>query len=216
MVPNGIDTERFRPDAAARSNLRHELGFDQEHIAIGLIARLDPMKDHPTFLQAAAILAKRHPKVRFVCVGVGTDNYESELKRLAHTLGLADRLIWLGSRNDVAKLLNAFDIVTLSSAYGEGFPNVVGEAMATGLPCVVTDVGDAARIVGDAGFVVSRGDPEALANALSGIVAAAGQRRQEIGVLARARIEGRFPERAMISRSAELIYEVSTGGHVSG
>lgn len=166
VIPNGIDTERFRADLEARARVRAEWGVAEEEKLIGLVGRLDPMKGHPTFLKAAELLAREREDVRFVCVGDGPPDYRQELHALGRELGLAERLIWAGTRRDMPAVYNALDIATTTSSYGEGFPNVIGEAMACGVPCVVTDVGDSVRIVGDVGIVVRPKDPQALARGL--------------------------------------------------
>ena len=163
VIPNGIDTEHFRPNPKARVQVRAEWGVAEDEKLIGLVGRLDPMKDHPTFLKAAALLAREREDVRFVCVGDGPPDYRQELHALGRELGLAERLIWTGTRRDMPAVYNALDIAT-SSSYGEGFPNVIGEAMACGVPYVVTDVGDSAWIVGDTGIVVPPQNPKALAD----------------------------------------------------
>lgn len=159
VVPNGIDTERFVHDTEARHRVRKEWGITDNEKLIGIVARLDPMKDHPTFLKAASSLAKERDDVHFICVGDGPEPYKSELKRLSCELGLESKLIWADTRRDMPAVYNAIDILT-SSSYGEGFPNVIGEAMACGVPCVVTDVGDSALIVGNTGIVVLPKSPE--------------------------------------------------------
>lgn len=164
VIPNGIDSDRFRPDPAARGQVRHELGIDDREKLIGLVARLDPIKDHETFLRSAALLLQRDD-VRFICIGSGQERYERELRKLGSTLGLDNRLIWSGARDDMPALYNALDVAVLSSL-AEGFPNVLGEAMACGVPCVATDVGDAAWIVGDTGRIVPPRDPQALRSAI--------------------------------------------------
>lgn len=166
VVPNGIDTDRFHFNPEPRARIRSEWGIQEREKLIGLVARLDPMKDHPTFIRAAARLAKQRPDVRFVCVGGGPKLYRSELISLSHQLGLAGKLIWAGLREDMPNVYNSLD-VAVSSSYGEGFPNAIAEAMACGVPCVVTDVGDSARIVGNAGVVVPAKDSDALAAGLS-------------------------------------------------
>lgn len=166
VIPNGIDTEIFKPDAEARIRIRAEWGIKENEILIGLVARLDPMKDHPVFLRAAAILAKDRGDVRFVCIGDGPEPYKTELKRLSDQLGLENKLLWAGLRSDMSSVYSALDIATSSSSYGEGFPNVIGEAMACGVPCVVTDVGDSAWITGNAGIVAPPKNPELFAQAL--------------------------------------------------
>ncbi len=163
VVPNGIDTARFRPDAEARHRVRSQWGVSEEETVIGLVARIDPAKGHDTYLEAAAMVAGRRPDVRFVCVGDGPAAERWSLESLGRELGLGPRLVWTGLRADVAGVYNALDVATMPSAFSEGFPNVVGEAMACGTPCVVTDVGDAARVVGPTGVVVPPDDPKALA-----------------------------------------------------
>ena len=161
VVHNGIDTEHFSPDQQTRRNVRAEWNVGENEKLIGLVARLDPMKDHATFLTAAALLAMERDDVRFVCVGRGSNDYQHVLVELGKELRVADAVIWAGARGDMPAVYNAMDVV-VSSSCGEGFPNVIGEAMACGVQCVVTDVGDSARIVGEIGEVVPSKDSEAL------------------------------------------------------
>ncbi len=171
VIPNGIDTERFQPDREAGARVRKEWGISEDAILIGLVARLNPMKDHPTFLKTAALLCKERQDVRFVCVGTGLENYALQLYQLAEQLGISDKVIWAGARADMCAVHNALDVAVSASAYGEGFSNVIGEAMACGIPCVVTDVGDSAWIVGDTGIVVPPTNPEALATGCRSLIA---------------------------------------------
>lgn len=164
VIPNGIDADVFRPDAEAKARLRAEWGVAKHEHLIGLVARLDPMKDHPTFLRAASLLAKERNDVRFVCVGDGPKRYKSELVALARSLDLDRRLNWAGPRSDMLAVYNALDIATSASHYGEGSSNAIGEAMACGTPCVVTNVGDSAKIVGATGEVVKPRDAAELAD----------------------------------------------------
>lgn len=189
VVPNGIDTDRFRPDAGERQRIRAQWGVSEGELLVGVLARLDPMKDHPNFLRAAAVAAERRPDLRFVCIGSGAPEYERELKALATELGLDRRLIWAGAAKDPVAALNALDLCCSSSAWGEGFSNSVAEAMACGTPCVVTDVGDSALVVGDTGKVVPPGQPEPLADAL---LEAAEEARPEARERARRRIVDNF------------------------
>jgi glycosyltransferase involved in cell wall biosynthesis len=165
VIPNGIDTDRFRPDPKARQRIRSEWSVAAHEKLIGLVGRLDPMKDHPLFLEAAALLAKNRTDTRFVCVGDGPAEYQTKMQRLAQTLGLGERLLWAGPREDMPAIFNALDIA-VSSSYGEGMSNVIAEAMACGVPCVVTNVGDSAWMVGDTGEVVPPKDLVALRNAM--------------------------------------------------
>jgi glycosyltransferase involved in cell wall biosynthesis len=169
-IPNGVDTEIFTPDAAARSSLRALWGVPDHMKLIGIVGRLDPVKDHATFLRAAQLLSESRDDVRFISVGDGPPHYVDKLKELANELSLTDRLLWSNARDDAPAVLNSLDVL-VSSSTSEGFPNVVAEAMACGVPCVVTDAGDSAQIVGDTGMVVPRRDPPALAAALKELVA---------------------------------------------
>jgi glycosyltransferase involved in cell wall biosynthesis len=162
VVPNGIDTEMMQPDAAAGRAMRRAWGVSDDAFVIGCVARLDPMKDHANLLDAAARFAGKNPDARFVCVGTGETDYRDKLEAMANSLGLSDRLVWAGELGDVRAAYSAFDIATLTSAFGEGFPNVIGEAMACGAPVVATDVGDAREIVGKHGEVVASNAPELL------------------------------------------------------
>lgn len=164
VVPNGIDTECFRPDILLRRSQRLEWGLSDAEIAVGMLARLDPMKGHSDFLEAASKLASRRKELRFVCIGDGGER--DRLKAMTASLGLSDCVLFPGSTIDPAKALNGLDIFCSASVWGEGFSNSVGEAMACGLRCVVTDVGDSAAIVGDEGIVVPPADPDALARAI--------------------------------------------------
>ena len=169
VIPNGIDTQRFRFDADARARLRSEWHMPDDALLVGLAGRLDPMKDHSTFLAAAAQLAARDARWRFVCIGEGKPDYAAMLASRAAALGLSQRLVWAGPRGDMPSIYSALDLLA-STSYGESFPNVIAEAMACGRPCVVTDVGDCARIVGACGTVVAPRDPEAFAAAVEGML----------------------------------------------
>ncbi len=167
VIPNGIDLKRFRPDANARAEVRAEWGIEKNERLIGLVGRLDPMKDQSTFLTAAASLLSTRRDLRFACVGDGPRHYRESLKELSHRLGIAKHVIWSDARTDVWRVQNALDIAVSASSFGEGFSNSIAEAMATGIPCVVTDVGDSAALVGDLGWVCPPNDSGALAHAIS-------------------------------------------------
>ncbi|MDH3786626.1 MAG: glycosyltransferase, partial [Acidobacteriota bacterium] len=162
-IPNGIDAGRYRFDPQGRVRVRDEWGIDTGTPLVGIVARLDPMKDHLTFLGAASRLIETHPQARFVIVGDGPADYVVRLKASPDALGLADRVQFVGSRDDMASVYSALDVGTLSSRFGEGFPNSVAEGLACELPTVVTDVGDAAWIVDRDDRVVPPESPAALA-----------------------------------------------------
>ncbi|HVX06242.1 MAG TPA: glycosyltransferase [Rhodanobacteraceae bacterium] len=169
VIPNGIDTRYFRFDDDARARVRREWRIPDDALLVGLVGRLDPMKDHPTFLAAAARLAARDPHWRFVCVGEGKPEDAAALHAQANELGLARRLLWASPRGDMPAVYSALDLLA-STSYGESFPNVIAEAMACGRPCVVTDVGDCARIVGTCGAVVAPRDADAFAMAVESML----------------------------------------------
>lgn len=166
VIPNGIDTQYFCFDQSGRERIRAEWSVDEHEILVGLVARLDPMKDHYNFFMAAAQVACRRSDVKFVCVGDGPNGYREELMRLTHQLRLNGRLIWVDGRDDMPTVYSALDVACSSSAFGEGFSNAIGEAMACGVPCVVTQVGDSALIVGNTGVIVPPSDPAALADGM--------------------------------------------------
>ncbi|MEA5579047.1 glycosyltransferase [Anabaena sp. UHCC 0451] len=171
VVSNGIDTERFQPDREAGVKVRLEWGILENQILIGLVGRMYPQKDHPNFLKAAALLSQEYQDVYFVCVGTGPDqNYIQEIYQIAEELGISKRVIWPGVLGDMRAVQNALDIAVSASAFGEGFGNTIGEAMACGVLCVVTDVGDSAWIVGDTGVVVPPHNSEALAAGIKKLI----------------------------------------------
>jgi glycosyltransferase involved in cell wall biosynthesis len=200
FMPNGFDAGLFRPDAGARARLRGELGVPEAAPLIGLIARVDPMKDHGTFLRAAAGVTARWPEARILMAGQGTDD-----PALLDGLDLPrDRVFGLGRRSDVAALSAALD-VAVSSSLTEGFSNTLGEAMSCGVPCVVTDVGDSALIVGESGVVVPKADPAALAHGIEKLLALPAADRQALGMAARRRVEETFSLDAVVARYRQAV-----------
>lgn len=205
VVENGIDTVRFRPDPAARDRVRRDWKVGDDETLVGLPGRLDTMKDHPNFLRACASLAASRPGLCFVCIGSGPAGYRDELAALAEDLGIGARLIWAGPRQDMPAVYAALDLACSASAFGEGFSNVVGEAMACGVPCVVTDVGDSARIVGDCGEVVVPRDPSQLALAMEEMLDRL-DREPDLRQRARARIEDHFSVPSMVERTERILW----------
>lgn len=215
VIPNGIDTARYVRDAEGGRRVRAEWGLGPRAALVGLVGRLDPMKDHPTFLQAAALVGERFPEARFVCVGGGPRALAEELRALGARLGLEERLVWAGPRRDMTAVYGALDLLALASR-GEGFPNVVGEAMACGVPCVVADVGDAARIVGDEGLVVPPGDPAALAAGIARALGEAPGERAARGARCRERIVRQFPLAAMVEATQRALAALAPGTPAPG
>ncbi len=204
FVPNGFDLDCFRPDPMARSSVRRELGIPEESIIIGLVGRWDPLKDHTTFVQAAAHIAREYENAYFLLIGSGMERETPKLTALIDEVGLKDKAILLGLRHDVPRLTAAFDIACSSSST-EGFPTTIGEAMSCGVPCVVTDVGDSAVIVGDTGRVVPRGDSAAFASACLELIQMGSTRRQELGREGRELIRKRY-SLTMVVEEYEKVY----------
>jgi len=210
VIPNGYDLDTFHPDPAAYASVRQELGLAQATILIGVAARFDPQKDHETFVQATALLHAHRPEVHFLLCGDGMTWKNKALAGWIDAAGLRASWHLLGRRADMPRLTAAFDIATLSSAYGEGFPNVLGEAMACGVPCVATDVGDAALIVGETGVIVPPQNPASLAAGWRTMLAVGPERRRQLGEEARRRIASRY-SLASVVRAYETLYEALSG-----
>lgn len=192
VIANGIDVEAFRPDDDDRQRLRTSLAVPPDGVAIGLMGRIDPMKGHPVFLDAAAALLRSRPVVHVVMAGHGATPDAEPFRAWLNTLGDArHRVHLLGRREDMASLQRAIDIGCSASLFGEGFPNVVAEAMASGTAVVATDVGDAAHVVEACGIVVQPGRADDLAAACLALVDDA-ERRRQLGCAGRARIVEHF------------------------
>ena len=212
IIPNGFDTDLYCPDSSARDRLRHAVGASDGDFLIGHVGRLHPMKDHETLLRAAAICIAAEPRARFVLVGADVDNRCRILHELAAKAGFGERLNYLGPREDVAQIMAGLDLFTLTSAYGEGFPNVIGEAMACAVPCVATDVGDSAYVIGPEGTIVPPGHAGMLADAWLGMMRLPPTERARMGVRARQRIIEHFSLAAIVQRYEDMYERVARQG----
>lgn len=211
-IPNGYDLTRFAPDVAARRRLRAEWAVDDGVPLLGMVARYDPQKDHHTLIAALARLARGGARFACVLVGTGVDAGNAALHKAIIAAGLESSVRLVGRRDDVPAVMNALDLHVLSSS-AEAFPNVLAEAMACGTPCVTTDVGDAALIVGDTGWVVPPRDADVLAGALTAALAArndaaAWQARRQA---ARARVAQRFDIARMVA-GYKTVWEAARSG----
>ncbi len=204
VIPNGINTSKFCPSIEEGLKVRKEWGVGNDEILIGIVARLDPMKDHETFIQAAWKLTRQEKKVRFLCIGDGPPSYKEKLQMLCKKIDIEDKFIWSNARDDIMAVYNAIDILSSTSSYGEGFPNVIGEAMACGVPCVVTDVGDSALIVGETGLVVPSRKSDAVCQAWEKMLL---MDRRDIAIKARFRIEQNFSLENAVQRTIEACYK---------
>lgn len=201
VIPNGFDLERYRLDPLCRTQLRRQLGIAEGAPLVGIVARVHPMKDYANFIAAAARLAAVLPTVRFLLVGNGTDS--PRIRAALDEAGIAQRCSSLGRIDDTYRLYPALDLLVLASAWGEGWPNVLGEAMACCVPCVATDVGESRQIVGDTGCIVPAKDPQALASACAQWLKRPLPARQAMGEQARQRVIENFDIHVVCERYAE-------------
>jgi glycosyltransferase involved in cell wall biosynthesis len=199
FVPNGIDVDRYHPDSAGRERLRREWSIQDSELLIGIVARADPVKAHDVFVAAAKALHARDARLRFICVGVD-ERKASVLRDEAVRLGMADRFKVEGPRDDLSAVYSALDVSVMCS-HSEGFPNVVAEAMACGVPCAVTNAGDAVEIVGDTGEQAPVADAAALARAIEALLARVEADAPSLRRAARARIEERYSLGALAERT---------------
>ncbi|MFZ5997972.1 MAG: glycosyltransferase [Nitrospirota bacterium] len=204
IIPNGCDLSRFFVDPITRNKKRAEWGIASHELLLGMVARFDPQKDHANLLCALALLAKQSIKFRCILVGKGMEQDNVALSSQIDRLDLSDHLILAGPQNDIPAIMNALDLHVLSSS-GEAFPMVVIEAMACGTPCVVTDVGDTALIVGNTGWIVPPKDAAALAHGIAeGLSVLREKGRDRIGLVCRERVAERFTIQKMEQSYQEL------------
>jgi len=208
VIANGFDLEVFKPDTAARGAVRRELGLDEGTPLVGLIARYDPQKDHATFIAAAGLVHGQHPEAHFLLAGLDADTENSALATAIAEAGITSHCHLLGHRNDMPALMASLD-TACSSSIGEGFPNTVGEAMACDVPCVVTDVGESALIVGHTGHVVPPRNPKALAEKIAAILSLTADARRTLGQSARTRIGTKFSLDATAETYQELWHVIA-------
>jgi glycosyltransferase involved in cell wall biosynthesis len=191
VIPNGVDTARFAPSADARTAIREEFGIGEDLPVVGLVARIDPQKNHRGFFEAARLFYERGGDCDFVLAGRGVTVDDWQLPGWRDETGHADQIVLAGPRADMPRVMAAFDVAT-SSSLGEAFPMVLIEAMACGVPCVATDVGDSALIVADTGVAVAANDALALADAWSGLLGMSAAERSELGHRARQRVVANY------------------------
>ncbi len=208
VIPNGFDVEEFAPDRQAGAAVREELDIPLDALVVGQIARFDPQKDFPNFIAAARQLLHRMPKVHFILCGNGVDRNNKTLMSCIAEAGIGHAMHLLGERNDIPGVCAALDLVCMSSAYGEAFPLAVGEAMAAGVPAVVTNIGDTAFLVGNTGKVVAPRDPDALSRAMGELLALPIDERVALGAAARDRIVRHFTIDSVTRQFEDLYNEL--------
>ena len=205
VVWNGIRSDVFVPNAGLGAVLQRQWGLDAGKWTIGQVARSDPKKGYEDFLDAAKMLCQRRSDVQFLCVGVDSSDYAVRLRDRAARNGIAARVTWRGLVADMVPFYNGMVIKTLSSRFGEGCPNAVGEAMSCGVPCVVTDVGDSGVMVGRTGKVVPPGSPDQLAGAWSQLLDELAADRTKIQTDTRERIIEKFSVERYVEETEALL-----------
>jgi len=210
-IPNGFDLDRFHPDPVTPARLRAGLGLPSDAVLTAKIARVDPMKDHAGFLSAAAIATAANPNLYVLLIGRGTE----DMAEAVAAKGLSQRVLLLGQRADVDRLLPGLDFLCLNSAFGEGFPNILGEAMCCGVPCIATDVGDSQAIIGPTGLVVPPGNPEAMAAAMIDLAGRDRAARMVLGQAARQRIAESYALPLVVAKYERLYASLTTSQKAS-
>lgn len=215
IIHNGVDPAIYA--GTSDGDRRAEFGFTENNIVVGILAALRPEKDHETFIRAASLVAKLEPSVRFLIVGDGPRR--TALEALAVELGINDRVVFTGARNDVAAVLATMDVFVLCSFTIECFPMALLEAMASSLPAVCTAVGGVPELVSDGvtGYLVTPRDPTALAEGLTRLLGSS-ELRREFGAAARARVEAEFTLERSVREAERQLAEVTPkgAGYVSG
>ncbi len=209
LIGNGFDLEKFCIDSTAKQlakqSLSKQLNISEKNKLIGLIARFDPQKDHRNFILAASQVLEKLPDTHFILVGSKIDDENKTLMKWIEQGCSKENFHLLGERDDIPRINAALD-VACSASLGEGFPNTIGEAMACGVPCVVTDVGDSAYLLGGAGVVVTSANSQELAQAMIELLAKSERHRHKLGKKARQRIEKYFSISTIVAEY-EKIYQ---------
>ena len=203
IIPNGFSLELFSPNVSKRAQLRHLFRIADDCVVLGHVARFDPLKNHRGLLKAFSQVDQLNSPLKLICCGSGVTSENEEITGLLKELDIQKKVLLLGPREDISDLMQAFDFLVLPS-FGESFPNVVGEAMASGVPCLVSDVGDCAEIVGETGWVVLPNDEESLVNGLRTAISCSVEERYARGCAARERIANNYKMEDIAQRYEDL------------
>ena len=208
VIPNGFDFDVFRPSPESRTAVRAALSIADNDVLVGIVGRYDELKDFQNFISAAISASAENPRLKFVMIGKGLDTQNTEIYAPIQSSGLEENFRLLSARDDVATLMSAMDLFCLSSC-SEGFPNVVVEAMGAALPCVVTNVGDAAAIIGDIGKVVPPRNAHLLAAAILQLASLSADELRSIGVQSRQRAVNNYSLHTITTKYLELYEDMS-------
>ena len=208
VIQNGFSLEEFNPKLGVTKNLREKIDLMQGFKIIGSVGRYNEYKDYKTLIAASEIMLSKRKDILFVLIGEGLEDSNKELRELLINHGVDNNFRLLGKRNSINELILLFDVFCLHSV-SEGFPNVLGEAMSSGIPCVSTDAGDAGILLGDTGRLVEVGQPKQLSKALLEVLDLPPEKIKEISKLGRERIKSRFSINRIVKKYEELYEEIS-------
>lgn len=209
VIPNGFDTDVFKPNAKAKKALRKELGIEASSRIVGTVGRFHYQKDFKSFIKAAKMVCENHQDVHFCMCGLNVDKDNQTLMRWISEAGLQSRVHPLGRRGDIQQVIAAYDIFLSSSSCGEAFGNVIGEAMSCSVPCVVTDVGDSSIIVADTGRVTPPNQPEQLAAAVDNLLCLSTEELAEEGERSRQRVIDEYSLQAVTTAYSDFYQQLA-------
>ncbi len=212
VIPNGFDLEKLKYDQSARKKIRNELNLSNDQILIGCVGRFHVSKGYETLISSSANVLKLHKNVKYLLIGRNLDKRNSILMEWINKTGFPEKFIMVGEKRNIAEYMNAMDVFCLPSIT-EGFPNVVGEAMASGLPCVATSVGDVEKITGNNAILVKPNNNELLSKGLNKILSMGNKKRKIMGLNGRRKIEKEYPINLICEKYYNLYYLISSGGH---
>jgi len=210
VIPNGFDLKKLKHDQVIRKEIRKELNINDDEIIIGCVGRFHESKGYELLIASSIEVIKLHRKVRYLLIGRDLVQQNTILMEWINKTGFPDHFILAGEKNNVADYMSAMDIFCLSSIT-EGFPNVVGEAMASALPCVVTSVGDVEKITGNTAILVQPKNKKSLSKGLCEMLNMDNEKRHRMGLSGRQKIEKEYPIKLACEKHFNLYLLVSCG-----
>lgn len=203
VIPNGFDLEKFSRDESVRECVRRDLRIADNKVVIGCVGRFHKAKGYSSLIAASVNVIKYEPGVIFLLIGRNVDSKNYQLESWIRKTGNSSNFVLLGEKTNIAEYMNAMDIFCLPSVT-EGFPNVVGEAMACGLPCVATSVGDVAKVSGDNAILVAPNDTASLSKGLCEMLSLHEGDRKRIGLNGRNKIMKEYSEKSACEKHFDL------------
>lgn len=207
VIPNGVNTELYQPNDDARKAFRQQLNIPDDVVLIGMVARYHPQKGHADFIRMAAQLTSSNRALGFILIGDGMDKTNTDIARLLEKYSLENKLLLVGYQRNIPKVMNGLDIY-VSASLGEGWPNVLAEAMSCGLPCVATDVGDTKNILGDTGELVQPESPSSLASGVETLLSLGNEEFEQRKVESRQRIVDSFQINQSVMQYQALYHSI--------